>query len=208
MSGKGPGSRLDITRWGIAYDHRALAEVACDVWSYTAAMAHKQICLQIALEASSEGRSYQIAIHYDQMCRSKWKEQALRGDFGKDALQELAETRHNEILEQARRKCDFLKKEAEAERNKSATRGQAQGAQQQNGTAQRNQNYGYNGAKGKGRHDQWQYQQPKGQPKGAGKQKSGKEHESNKRRKVEAAENHDVGSVQQELKALREMLGK
>ena len=53
--------------------------ISLQVWSYTAAMAHLRICLEIAAKAASEEKRYSLAIIYDELCRKEWHQKANRG---------------------------------------------------------------------------------------------------------------------------------
>ncbi len=76
---------MDMIKWTVAFDHMAMVMhaveasailqnpssltpfVASQVWDYTAAMAHKQCCLQIASRANLSGCKYHLARFYDEV---------------------------------------------------------------------------------------------------------------------------------------------
>lgn len=68
-----------MVKWVACYHAFALAASACGVWSYTAAMAHFRVCLQIAVSAGLDGRRHQLAQVYDIVARQEWAEKAERG---------------------------------------------------------------------------------------------------------------------------------
>ena len=94
--------KLDIVRWCAAFQAYALAADAADVmclflcwaplrvscacmcvpgqvWKYSSAIAHMNVCLEIASKAASEKRRHSLAILYDELCRKEWCVKASRG---------------------------------------------------------------------------------------------------------------------------------
>ena len=59
----------DIMKWSIAFDRYAITAAAAKQLPYAAALAHKDICLSIALKAPKEGRGRQLGIYYDELVR-------------------------------------------------------------------------------------------------------------------------------------------
>ena len=72
-------AKLDMVKWVACYHAFALAASACGVMTYTAAMAHLRVCLQIAVSAGLDGRRHQLAQVYDIVARQEWAEKAERG---------------------------------------------------------------------------------------------------------------------------------
>ncbi len=62
----------------------AFASVRCalclQVWRYASAMAHLNVCLEIAAGAAAEKKRYSLAILYDELCRKEWNVKASRGN--------------------------------------------------------------------------------------------------------------------------------
>jgi len=56
-----------------------LHNVACQMWEYVSSYMHLRNCLRIAAEARSESKSWHLALGYDELCRKKWAEKAVRG---------------------------------------------------------------------------------------------------------------------------------
>jgi hypothetical protein len=91
--------KLDMVRWIAAFQAYALAAdaaevctlcavpvhcgslayVCCQVWKYASAMAHLNVCLEIAAGAAAEKKRYSLAIVYDELCRKEWHLKASRG---------------------------------------------------------------------------------------------------------------------------------
>ena len=46
---------------------------------YSSAMAHLNVCLEIAAGAAAEGKRYSLAIKYDEVCCKEWHLKATRG---------------------------------------------------------------------------------------------------------------------------------
>ena len=65
--------------WLASYQNFALAAASTGMWNYVAAYMHIRICLQIAVEARQEGKSWRLAVRYDELVRRKWDEKAMRG---------------------------------------------------------------------------------------------------------------------------------
>ena len=94
--------KMDIVRWVAAFQAYALAadaaEVMCSfpcwaplsagcvctcifgqVWKYSSAIAHMNVCLEIASKAALEKKRFSLAIVYDEVCRREWSVKASRG---------------------------------------------------------------------------------------------------------------------------------
>ena len=61
------------------------ARVCClllglQVWQYPSAMAHLNVCLEIAAGAVAEKKRYSLAIIYDEICCKEWHLKATRGE--------------------------------------------------------------------------------------------------------------------------------
>jgi hypothetical protein len=113
-----------MNKWSRAGFLCCMLHVPCQVWTYTASMAHLRICMEIAASpGDKQGPS--LAQVYDEKCRSTWSMKAFRGspfvhlggtadswhydllltgDYtSKECIQTLSETKDLGILEQARR---------------------------------------------------------------------------------------------------------
>ena len=64
--------RLNLLQWGLAFDKYALAAAATKQLPYSSAMAHKEVCLQVALRAQLQHRRHFLAVLYDEVCRKEW----------------------------------------------------------------------------------------------------------------------------------------
>ena len=69
----------EMPAWLASYQNFALAAASAGMWSYVAAYMHMRICMQIAVEARQEGKSWRLAVRYDELARQKWSEKAMRG---------------------------------------------------------------------------------------------------------------------------------
>ena len=69
----------ELPAWLASYQNFALAAASAGMWSYVAAYMHMRICMQIAVEARQEGKSWRLAVRYDELVRKKWSEKAERG---------------------------------------------------------------------------------------------------------------------------------
>ena len=74
--------KWSMTTWAIAYDRYALAAAATKQLSYSAALAHKTICFQVAMRAKSGGRFTVMAQVYDEVARKSWEEKSYHGVAG------------------------------------------------------------------------------------------------------------------------------
>ncbi len=102
-----PTKRLDIVRWNAAYDKFAVAS-ACvkSQLSYTAALAHKDVYLQVALRATLKGRRAGLGMIYDEIARKAWADRKAAGEWNfqvndvapvlDDALLRMAEAIYGE----------------------------------------------------------------------------------------------------------------
>ena len=61
--------RLGLQIWTAAADGFAVAACLAGVLSYSAAVQHKLVCLEVAAAASAEGRSSQLGVYYDECAR-------------------------------------------------------------------------------------------------------------------------------------------
>ena len=75
-----PVKELDLVTWSIAFDRYALAASICEQTSYGALMAHKDVCLEIAMKAHLEKRGRLLGVFYDKVCRKSWAERSICGD--------------------------------------------------------------------------------------------------------------------------------
>ena len=57
----------------------SVAIVVLQVWKYSSAIAHLNVCLEIAAGAAAEKKRFSLAIIYDEICRSEWNLKATRG---------------------------------------------------------------------------------------------------------------------------------
>ena len=75
--------RLDILKWQAAFDKYMLGAAAADQLSLAGAMAHKDICVQVALRASlgAPARRAGLGVIYDEVARRSWAQRAAAGDF-------------------------------------------------------------------------------------------------------------------------------
>ena len=78
--GGGDQKKLDLLTWSIAYDRYALGASICEQVSYGALLAHKDICLEIAMKAHLEKRGRLLGVFYDKVCRKSWAERSICGD--------------------------------------------------------------------------------------------------------------------------------
>ena len=97
---------LNFVRWTIAFDYWALAAHATKQCTVTMAMAHKNVCLQVAMRASLKGRRHHLAVIYDEIVRKSWARRsysetnfAVRNECCKlsEELLRLAEDRYDEL---------------------------------------------------------------------------------------------------------------
>ena len=70
---------LSFSAWTAGFQDFALAAAATEMWSYVASYTHLRHCMRIACEASSEGKTWHLAVACDRIARKAWAERALRG---------------------------------------------------------------------------------------------------------------------------------
>ena len=61
--------RLDMQIWPAAADGFAVAACLAGVLSYSAAVRHKLVCLEVAAAACAEGHTAQLGVYYDECAR-------------------------------------------------------------------------------------------------------------------------------------------
>ena len=66
------GKRLDLALWMIAWDRCALAMAMLEMVSFSAAMQHKQVVLELAMGNAEEHKSV-LGVVYDEMVRKEWE---------------------------------------------------------------------------------------------------------------------------------------
>ena len=72
-SQKGKGDKwLDLARWMLGWDRCALAMAMLGMVSYSAAMQHKQVVLELAMSNAEEHNSL-LGVVYDEMVRKEWE---------------------------------------------------------------------------------------------------------------------------------------
>ena len=95
--------RLDIVRWQAAFDKLALGcAMVPHQLSYTAALAHKDICMKVALQAplGSKPRRAALGVIYDEVARKAWAERAAAGEHNFDVCR-AAQLLDDGLLRQA-----------------------------------------------------------------------------------------------------------
>ena len=80
---KQKGKRLDIMKWQAAFDKYMLAAAITEQLSLSAAMAHKDICVQVGMRAQfgAVTRRAALGVIYDEVARRSWAQRAAAGDF-------------------------------------------------------------------------------------------------------------------------------
>ena len=104
--------RLSLLQWCLAFDKYAIAAAATKQLSFDAAMAHKEVCLQVASRAQLKHRRHILAVLYDDVCRKEWSELAYAGSLDvtkaamklDDNLLSRAETLHDQQLSKSKGK--------------------------------------------------------------------------------------------------------
>ena len=94
---------MDVVRWNVAFDEYALASATVEhQLSFTSALAHKDICMQIGLAATLNGlgRRAGMAPIYDEVCRKNWANRSAAGEIGFD-VNKVALTLDQALLKQA-----------------------------------------------------------------------------------------------------------
>ena len=78
------GKSLDIVRWQAAFDKYALGVAAVAQMNLVSALAHKDICMAVALRAplSEPPRKAQLGVIYDETARRLWSQRAASGEHG------------------------------------------------------------------------------------------------------------------------------
>ena len=71
-----PTKRLDLVMWQMAWDRFALAAAMLEMAPYSAAMQHKQVVLEIAVNAAADDRKPVLAVVYDELVRKEWENKA------------------------------------------------------------------------------------------------------------------------------------
>ena len=79
----GISRRLDIMKWQAAFDKYMLAAAITEQMSLSAAMAHKDICVQVGMRAQfgAVTRRAALGVIYDEVARRSWAQRAAAGDF-------------------------------------------------------------------------------------------------------------------------------
>ena len=115
--------KLDFGKWSIAFDRYAMAAACTDQVSFAGAMAHKEQCLKVAMEAHLDKRGRLLGVYYDEVCRKAWAEATACGDVEFDLAVELFKFRSDAHLQQAKNLYD------EAKSNTGGGKGSGKGAQ-------------------------------------------------------------------------------
>ena len=78
--------RLDVIRWQAAFDKYAMGAAASEQLNYASALAHKDICMQIALRAplGATPRRAALGVIYDEEARKSWALRSASGEFSFD----------------------------------------------------------------------------------------------------------------------------
>ncbi len=101
--------RLDIVRWQAAFDKLALgcATVPHQL-SYPAAVAHKDICMRVALQAPLKDCRAALGVVYDEVARKSWAERKAVGEHNLDVCR-AAQCLDDALLRQAEAIFDVAK---------------------------------------------------------------------------------------------------
>ena len=75
---------MDLLRFSLALENFALVFHIIRALNWDSAMAHRLICLQIAMQAPAEGRTQHLGQLYDSISRKEWAERSRREDVGFD----------------------------------------------------------------------------------------------------------------------------
>jgi hypothetical protein len=84
--GAAPTARRQLTplQWSICFDRYSLAAVATGQLDFACALAHKNVCMEVAMRATHKGRRQWLSIVYDEVVRKEWSERSLH-ESGFDA---------------------------------------------------------------------------------------------------------------------------
>ena len=104
--------KMDVGKWSIAYDRYAMAAACTDQLALSGAMAHKEQCLKVSMEAHLDKRGRLLGVYYDEVCRRAWAEAAVCGDVEFDLAAELVKFRSEANLQQAKNLYDEAKSKA------------------------------------------------------------------------------------------------
>ena len=81
-SAEGNKKEMDMLRWSTAFDRFTLAVAVTGQMTVGAAIAHKNQCLQVSMEAglTTPPRGRHLGALYDTVCRKTWAERSTSGD--------------------------------------------------------------------------------------------------------------------------------
>ena len=106
---------LGFIDWSIAFDRYMLAAAATDQWSFPAALAYKNVVLEVGMGASAKGRKPWLGVIYDEVARKDWSRKAYAGiEFDIDAASRVI---NEEFLLRAEKKFDQKVQERQATRS-------------------------------------------------------------------------------------------
>ena len=74
------GKVMDITLWSIAFDKYAMAAACTRQLTLANAIAHKDVCFEVAMTAHNDGLGRLLGAYYDEACRRAWAERSVCGD--------------------------------------------------------------------------------------------------------------------------------
>ena len=104
--------KMDVGKWSVAFDRYAMAAACTDQLALAGAMAHKEQCLKVSMEAHLDKRGRLLGVYYDEVCRRAWAEAAVCGDVEFDLAAELVKFRSEANLQQAKNLYDEAKSKA------------------------------------------------------------------------------------------------
>jgi len=104
--------KMDLGKWSVAFDRYAMAAACTDQLALAGAMAHKEQCLKVSMEAHLDKRGRLLGVYYDEVCRRAWAEAAVCGDVEFDLAAELVKFRSEANLQQAKNLYDEAKSKA------------------------------------------------------------------------------------------------
>ena len=104
--------KMDLGKWSVAFDRYAMAAACTDQLALAGAMAHKEQCLKVSMEAHLDKRGRLLGVFYDEVCRRAWAEAAVCGDVEFDLAAELVKFRSEANLQQAKNLYDEAKSKA------------------------------------------------------------------------------------------------
>ena len=112
--GQAPKAKKELTimQWLCGFKRAALAYHAVGMWEYTAALAHEDNCLQIAVAAELGGRRFWLAVIYDRLVRAKWRKLAYANAATFD-INKASITIDEQVLGFAEKEFDSLKRQTE-----------------------------------------------------------------------------------------------